>query len=306
LDIRKPRIRRQQVTVTPRNYPFRFRNGTILSNHYAMIGMATIANGYPLYYEATNEHGLSVAGLNFPGLAVYHPYTDGKKNVSPFEFISYLLCQCKTVQEARKTLENMNLWDQSFSKQLPLSPLHWIISDRNASLIAEPMAEGLRLYDAPLGLLTNNPPYPYHLYHLADYRNLSNGPGEDRLSGGKLRAYSNGMGAMGLPGDFSSASRFVKAAYLLENTAQKESSISQFFHILGAVAMPCGAVKMEDGACEVTCYTSCCDTERGIYYYTTYDNCRITGIDMGSRDLTGNALITFPLRKKPDIFMENQ
>ena len=73
----------EQVTLTPRNYPFTFRDGTIRSSHYAMIGMATIAHGYPLYYEATNEHGLSVAGLNFPGLAVYHPYEHVSRPDSP-------------------------------------------------------------------------------------------------------------------------------------------------------------------------------------------------------------------------------
>lgn len=294
----------EQVAVTPRNYPFAFRNGTSMPDHYALIGMATVVGGYPLYYEATNEHGLSIAGLNFPGIATYLPYCESKENVSPFELIPYILGQCRNVNEAKARLENMNLWDEPFSPQFPLSPLHWIISDPNASIIAEPMAEGLRLYEAPLGLLTNNPPYPYHLYHLADYRNISNGPGEDRFSGGKLQAYSNGMGAIGLPGDFSSASRFVKAAYLLENAAEKDSSLSQFFHILGAVAMPCGGVKMAGGEYEVTHYSSCCDTGLGIYYYTTYDNCRITGVDMRKCDLTGNSVITFPLRKEPDIFME--
>ncbi len=296
---------REQVTVTPRNFPFAFRCGSRLSSHYAMIGMANAEEDYPLYYEATNDQGLSMAGLNFPGNASYHPYCEGKENVSPFELIPYLLGQCKTVPEARARLEKMNLWDEPFSPQFPLSPLHWIISDPNESLIAEPMEEGLRLYNAPLGLLTNNPPYPYHLYHLADYRNISNGPGEDRFSGGKLKAYSNGMGAMGLPGDFSSASRFVKAAYLMENAAEKGSSISQFFHILASVAMPCGGVKMAGGEYEVTHYSCCCDTEKGIYYYTTYDNCRITGVDMHKCDLGGNAVLTFPLRKEPDIFMEN-
>ena len=271
-----------------------------------MIGMATMANGYPLYYEATNEHGLSIAGLNFPGIATYLPYRADCQNVAPFELIPWILGRCKQLSEAKTMLQTVNLWNEPFSTQFPPSPLHWIICDDSGSIIAEPMEDGLHLYDAPLGLLTNNPPYPYHLYHLTDYRNLSNGPGEDRFSGGKLQPYSNGMGAMGLPGDFSSASRFVKAAYLLENTAEKDSSLSQFFHILSAVAMPCGAVRMDSGEFEITHYSSCCDTKRGIYYYTTYDNCRITGVDMRSCDLNGSSITTFPLRKAPDILMEHE
>lgn len=295
----------ERVTITPRNYAFSFRGVDPLTSHYAMIGMATVVDGYPLYYEATNEHGLSIAGLNFPVNASYLPWQESHQNIAPFEFIPWVLGQCRSLSEVKDLLRQVNLWDTPFSPRYPLSPLHWIISDASDSIIAEPMADGLHLYNAPIGLLTNEPPYPYHLYHLADFQNLHNEPAIDHFTKGKLRSYSNGMGALGLPGDYSSASRFVKAAFLLENAAENDSSVSHFFHILAAVAMPSGAVRMQSGEYEITHYSSCCDTAKGIYYYTTYDNCRIVGVSLHNCDLDGNIVTCFPLRKGPDIFLEN-
>ena len=90
----------EQITIMPRKYPLHFRCGKSLDNHYAMIGMAAIADGYPLYFEASNEKGLSLAGLNFPGNAVYYPFCNEKDNIAPFELIPWLLAQCSCVEEA--------------------------------------------------------------------------------------------------------------------------------------------------------------------------------------------------------------
>ena len=167
---------RENVTVTPRAYPFHFRCGKVLQEHYAMIGMATVANGYPLYYEATNEKGLSLAGLNFPGNAVYLPKDPEKDNITPFELIPWILGQCSDVSEAKSLLNQQNLWNVSFSEDFPLSPLHWMLSDRSGSLVLEPMEDGLKIHDNPIGVLTNNPPFDYHMYRLTDFINLTNQP----------------------------------------------------------------------------------------------------------------------------------
>ena len=89
----------EQVTVTPRNFPFVFRRVPTMDTHYAMFGMATICENYPLYYEATNEKGLSMAGLNFPGNACYFDKHQEKNNVSPFEFIPWILSKCQNLDE---------------------------------------------------------------------------------------------------------------------------------------------------------------------------------------------------------------
>ena len=198
----------ETVTVMPRNFPLEFRRCGRLCHHYAVIGMATVADGYPLYYDATNEKGLSVAGLNFPGNADYKPEMCGKDNVSPFEFIPWILGQCENLSETRNMLEKINLVKIDFSDELPLSPLHWMISDRESSIVVECVKDGLKIYDNPVQVLTNNPTFDMQLFNLNNYMNLSTEqPANSFSTELNLSAYSRGMGALGLPGDLSSARR---------------------------------------------------------------------------------------------------
>ena len=289
----------ESVTVTPRNYPFHFRCGKVLENHYAMIGMATVADGYPLYYEATNEKGLSLAGLNFPQNAVYYEKNTSKDNITPFELIPWLLGQCATAKEAQEKIANLNLWNIPFSKEYPLSPLHWILADKESCIVLEPMAEGLRIFENPVGILTNNPPFDFHMYNLANYMNVTPSIPENRFSSKiDLKPYSLGMGSIGLPGDLSSASRFVKATFTKLNSVSGDTeseSISQFFHILGSVAQQNGLTAVEGGHYEYTIYSSCCNTDKGIYYYTTYENSQISAVDMNRENLNGTKTVTYPM-----------
>lgn len=298
----------EEVTITPRNLPLHFRKMDTMNTHFAMIGMATVVDNYPLYYDATNEHGLSMAGLNFPGNAVYHPFSKKTDNISPFELIPWILGKCKTVSDARECLKGINLVNIDFNRDYPLSPLHWIISDKNESIVAEPIEIGLKIYDDPVGILTNNPPFDFHMYNLSNYLNLTHEEPVNRFTNQvDLKPYSNGMGSIGLPGDLSSASRFIKAAFTKLNSVSgvtEEESISQFFHILGSVAQPRGCVKV-NGEYEKTIYTSCCNTSRGIYYYTTYENNQITAVSLFHADLNAGELRRFPLRKLQQIYREN-
>lgn len=299
----------ETVTVTPRNYPFVFRKVGRLDRHYAMIGMAYVLENYPLYYDATNEKGLSMAGLNFPGNACYHEEQPGKDNVAIFELIPWLLGQCATVAEARVLLSRMNVWEESFCASLPASTLHWIIADREESIVVESVKDGLKVYDNPVGVLTNNPPFEYHMHNLANYMALSTEqPANTLLPGVELKPYSRGMGAMGLPGDLSSASRFIKAAFTRCNARSgkdEAESVSQFFHILTSVEQQRGCVHMGEGKYEITIYSSCCNTDKGIYYYVTYDNRSINAVDMHRCDLEGQELVSYPLLKEQQIHFQN-
>lgn len=298
----------QTVTVTPRNYPFYFRRMGERKSHYAMIGMAFVQEGYPLYYDGTNEKGLSMAGLNFPGNADYKSEAADKENVAPFEFIPWILGQCADIKEAREKLSRINLLKEDFSADLPLSPLHWMISDREESIVVESVKEGLKIYDNPVGVMTNNPTFDYHLTNLTNYMALSPADPENRFSEKlKLSPYSRGMGGMGLPGDLSSASRFIKAAFTRMNSLSGESeseSVSQFFHILASVAQQKGCCKVEHGY-EYTIYSSCCNTDKGIYYYTTYENSQITAVDMHRENLDGDQLSSYPLIEGQQIRFQN-
>lgn len=288
----------EEVTVTPRRYPFLFRHADKMPRHYAMIGMAHVAKGYPLYYDAVNEKGLCMAGLNFVGNAHYGKKTAGRDNIAQFELIPWVLGQCATAGEARSLLEKIHLTDTPFSTELPAAQLHWLIADRTGAVTVEAMRQGLRVCPNPVGVLTNNPPFDMQMHQLNNYMHLS--PGEPRNRFSKqldLQPYSLGMGALGLPGDLSSQSRFVRAAFVRMNSVSGESeeeSVSQFFHILGAVSQPRGCCDTGGGTFEATLYTSCCNADKGIYYYTTYDNHQITAVDL-HRAPEGTRLVRYPL-----------
>ncbi len=297
----------EEVTVTPRQFPLTFRQLSALPRHLAMVGMATVSDGYPLYYEATNEAGLSMAGLNFPGNAVYFPIAQGKDNVAPFELIPWILGQCKTVAEARGYLERLNIADIPFSAQFPASPLHWILADREQAITVESAKDGLHIYANPYGVLTNNPPFPYHTENIGQYLHLTSAAPENRFGPGlQLCPSSMGVGAMGLPGDWSSPSRFVRAAFTKWNAqaVSGAADLAQCFHILGSVAFPAGSVMAETGL-ERTIYSCICDTNDGIYYYTTYSNHQITAVDMHRENLEGSALARYPMRQVQQVRFEN-
>ena len=298
-----------EITVTPRNYEFQFRHMGSVSSHYAMIGMAHVAGDYPLYYDAMNEKGLGMAGLNFVGNAVFQEVDDTRNNVAQFEFIPWILCQCATLEEAKKLLSRMNLVGTPFSPQLPTAQLHWLIADKTGSLTVECMADGLHIYDNPVGVLTNNPPFDKQLFHLNDFMHLSPKQPENTFSQDlNLQSYSRGMGALGLPGDLSSASRFVRVAFTKLNSRSGNSeneSVSQFFHILGSVDQQRGCCEVANGKYEITLYTSCCSADTGIYYYTTYENHQISGVNMYRENLDGDTLTRYPLINGEQIHMQN-
>ena len=212
------------------------------------------------------------------------------------------------MEEARRLLSEVNLVNINFSQDLPLSPLHWMIADQRESVVVESVKDGLRIYDNPVGVMTNNPTFDIQLFNLNNYMNLSPEPVKNTFSKElKLDDYSRGMGAMGLPGDLSSASRFVKVSFTRMNSVSgdsEEESVSQFFHILGSVEQQRGCVHLGGDKYEITIYSSCCNMDKGIYYYKTYENSQITAVDMHRTDLDGSRLTKYPLRKTQQIRYE--
>ncbi len=299
----------ESVTITPRRFPFGFTGGELLQEHYAMIGMAMVSQDYPLYYDAVNEKGLCMAGLLFSGNACYHAPQPGVENVASFEFIPWILSKCATLEDVRLRLHRVQLTDVAFSKALPPSPLHWIIADHTGAIVVESLRDGLHIHEDPVGVLTNNPPFDYHMLHLAEYLQLTDVSPENVLySKVPLQPYSRGMGAVGLPGDFSSASRFVRAVFAKGHMCAGEThreEVVQFFHTLRTVEVPRGCVTLLNGKQVITVYTSCCDTKRGIYYYCTYENSAIFAVNMYAEDLTGSRFVGYPLEREPRFHIIN-
>ncbi|MCM1156022.1 MAG: choloylglycine hydrolase [Roseburia sp.] len=299
----------EKIVITPRNYPFHFLETDDTDNHYAMIGMAHIAQDYPLYYDAVNEKGLAMAGLNFVGNAHYNEPVRGRENVAVFELIPWVLAHFATVKECRERLEKINITGTPFNESLPTAQLHWIIADKDEAVTLEAVEDGIHVYDNPVGTLTNNPAFPEQMLHLNNYMHLSAKPPQNHFAKElPLAPYSRGMGALGLPGDLSSQSRFVRVSFVKMNSVSGDSekeSVGQFFHILGSVDQQAGCCELDNGEYEKTIYTSCMNTARGIYYYNTYNNRQITAVDMYHEDVDGRTLYSYPLIDEEQIRVQN-
>ena len=299
----------ESITITPRNYILRYKSGEIERRHFAFIGTATIISNFPLYYDATNEYGLSIAGLNFVGNAYLNKtFKEGKINLAPYEFIPYILGRCKTVEEVIVILNDIYLIDIRFNDNIPNSELHWMISDKNRSITVEYMNTGTHIYSNSVGVLTNNPPFDYHMMNLNNYINISNNDPINRFADNiSLQAYSRGMGSIGLPGDLSSSSRFIKATFTKLNSVTPNTeidSVGQMFHILGSVEQQEGCVKVGDKY-ERTQYTSCCNMDTGEYYYKTYNNNQINSVKLYNENLNGDGLISYEMFFSQQIMYVN-
>ncbi len=298
----------EEVVITPRNFSVALRNGGNLQTKYAILGMASVLKDYPLYFDACNEKGLAMAGLHFCGNAVYFPPKAEKENLPTYEMMLYLLGNYTSVAELRPFLEKLNLSDTPFSPELPLAPLHFMIADEKECIVIEQTKEGLAVYENETGVMTNNPPFPHQLANLQKFANLTPKYKAPKKTEENVSFASVGYGSLGLPGDDTSPSRFVKAAFL-QKTATKEKdeqgSITQFFHILDAVSMVKGSVLTETGAYDSTIYTSCMNTTKGIYYYKTYGNNQISAVRLTEDNCTAPFLTRYPLNLSQNICYHN-
>lgn len=299
----------EEITVMPRNFPLSFRHGGGTDRHYAIIGMAHVADGYPMFYDAVNEKGLGMAGLNFAASARYSEPEDGKQNVAQFEFIPWVLSQFASLRQARSAIEKINLVGTTYDSRYPAAKMHWIIADKSGAITVEPTEGGLKIYDNAPGVLTNEPPFDMQLFNLNNYMRLSPRQPENSFSDAlDLGTYSRGMGGLGLPGDLSSMSRFVRAAFTKLNSLSgsgEAESVGQFFHILGSVEQVRGCCEVAQDKYEITIYTSCFNADKGVYYYTTYNHRRITAVDMHRENLDSDSLARYPMLDKEDVLRQN-
>ena len=285
----------QRVVITPRGYKYKSAFLGEMGGS-AVIGMAIVAENVPLYFDCANEHGLGVAGLNFPGYADYAPdAVDGKTNVSAYEFPLWVALNFKTVDEAEKALKEVAIVAKPINDQYPVSQLHWIIGDAKRSIVVEYTERGMEIFENKVDVLTNQPGYGWHQENLRNYMNLfSQMPKEVRWGEAKMTAFGSGSLMRGLPGGFYSTDRFVRVAYL--NThypvqSDEASNVSRLFHTLAGVAMIDGGASMADGKFEKTVYTGGYSTASQTYYYNTYEDPAIVAVAMSDHDLDSTELI---------------
>ncbi len=272
----------EKVVITPRNYIFDLKNGSTFYTKYAIIGMATVVGNYPLYADACNEKGLAIVALNFPKTACFNSPSRDSLNLATYEIITYLLGVCKSIKEVRDIALNLNITNIPFDEKTSVADLHWMICDSNDCIVLEQTKDGLKVHDNDLGVLTNNPSFEYQYMNVNNYMNLTIKGATNRFSDNlNLKPYCIGMGAIGLPGDNSSESRFVKATFNKFNSFCDDdelSSITQIFHILDSVAVVKGTIEHDNSRDYKTTYSCCMNLIKGIYYYKTYNNNQISAI----------------------------
>lgn len=301
----------QKVVITPRNFPFKFRKMPTIKHHYALIGVTIVEDEYPLYFDAANEKGVGMAGLNFAGFTYYnHNCEEDKDNVSPFEFIAWILAQADSVADAKKLLKKINLIHIDFSKQMPLAELHYIIADKTgASVVVEAQKDGMHVYDNPVGVMTNSPEFPKQLTNLDNYADVSTQMPVNNFSKEvKFNGYSRGLGSRNLPGGVDSESRFVRVLFNKANAPKYETeaeNVNSYFHILHSVEQNKNLDGVGDNKYEYTIYSDCANLDKGLFYYTTYEDKQIHQFDMYHENLDGDQLITYPMNNKPEFKVEN-
>ena len=298
----------QRVLIIPPNYQYKDRvSGKIVTNQEPIIGMGTVIDQHATFAEAMNSKGLAGAGLNFDGYAYFEQEpVEGKLNIAPYDLILWALSNYGTVEELKEAMKEVELVEIPINSKTPVAPLHWMFSDTSGtSIVVERTMGGLRVHDNPVGVMTNNPTFDWHLTNLNEYLYLTPEHHQKKVwSNQELIPLGIGSGTLGIPGDFASVSRFVRIAYIRANTPSIPSgdkAVSQFFNMLDYVKMVRSGVKTKDGTEDSTIYSSCMDLDQGIYYYKTYDNSRINGVDLRKESFENNDVISYPYLVEPDF-----
>ena len=286
----------QRIVVTPKNYHYQSAFLGERMPKYAVIGMGIVEANTPLYFDCGNEKGLAIAGLNFPGYAEYEKNpVEGKMNIAAYEFPLWVAMNFSTVDEVEEALKSVAIIAKPINDKYPVSMLHWIIGDKDRSIVVEYTGGGMQIFHNDVDVLTNQPGYAWHQENLRNYMNLSS-PQPKKVSWGKatMRAFGSGSLMRGLPGDYYSPSRFVRVAYLnthYPTKATEEENVSRLFHTLAGVAMIDGAAAMSDGEFEKTVYTGGFSAATKTYYWNTYEDPTIKKALLSDYDIDGEELM---------------
>ena len=284
------------VIVTPRCYERTWAFTKPGRSLHAVIGMGIVAENIPLYFDCANEAGLAVAGLNFPGYAQYEPQEQmGKDNVAAYEFPLWVTSRFTTVDEVETALAETAIVAKPVSENLPVSLLHWLIGDAKRSIVVEYTPAGMQVFRNDINVLANQPGFAWHRENLRNYLSLTSAfPPPAQWGAAQMSAYGSGSGMRGLPGDYYSPSRFVRAAYLNAHYPSHDSedaNVLRLFHTLAGVSMIDGAAAMADGAFERTLYTGGYSAASRAYYYSRYENPTIMRVSLDDCDLDGTTLL---------------
>lgn len=291
--------------IIPHGYALSFLNVEAPVSRFAIIGIGLLPEKFPLLFDGINEAGLAMAALNFPISTVYRKFAEKKRNFASFELIPAVLSQCNDVNSALNYLENLNITDDSIKTDIPPTPLHFIISDRERSIVLESTERGVNIYENDFGVLTNEPDFPFHKSNAAYYMSASPSTPQNILAKNtSIEPFSLGLGSNILPGGGSSTARFIRAIYAkshTQNEAEGISTVSRFFQILSFVSTPMGTVHTKDGSPFGTLYTSAYDRDSSTLYFKTKSNSRIRAVRLSDLAPESSAPVCISMDGEEDI-----
>ena len=260
-------------------------DGVKFNTKYGFVGLAVEQKEFMV--EGINEKGLSAGLFYFPNYGKYQPFdeTQKDKSLADFQVVSYVLAECSTTDEVKEALSKVRI----INIDPRSSTVHWRFTEPSGKqIVLEIVNEVMHFYDNPLGVLTNSPGIEWHWTNLSNYINLQPGNApEHSLGPVPLKSFGHGSGMLGLPGDFTPPSRFVRATFFQITSPQQpnaQESVLQAFHILNNFDIPTGTeLPMGKASADMpsaTQFTVASDTHNRMIYYRTMYNSNIRCIDL--------------------------
>ncbi len=273
---------------------------------YAMAGMAVMGLHTPILVDGVNEKGLMGALLNYPGYGVSEMIKqDGKSSVHPGFLVNFLLGRAESVEEAVRELKKIRISNELvFGETMSV---HYMFSDRTGeAVVVEPEEGGLKIHRDTIGVMTNSPDYLWHRTNLRNYGGVFYSEGPRKFLNMELMGFGEALGGgFGLPGDYSSPSRFVRLAALKEAAVKgknEEDGVMRMFQIFSSVDTPEGILRSEDKekGYEMTLCISVMCAESGTYYFSVRENRRICAVQLNGK-LEGQGICCYELPRRQDV-----
>lgn len=309
-----------RVAIVPRGYAFKGltpdgHNGKKWTAIYGVVGLDML--GKDMLSDGMNEKGLAAGLFYHPGTAEYMPYENGKASntITAVDVLAYILSQYATVEEVKKGMEKVRVVPV-VEKALGIPvDAHWIVTEPSGkSIVIEYIGGNVRLFDNPLGVITNSPTYDWHMTNLRNYVNLSQvAIPTKKIEELNFAPLGGGSGMIGLPGDFTPPSRFVRAVAWSQTarpTKDADETVYELFRILDNFNLPLGAAEGSDrennqlkGMRSATIWTTAWDQDEKTLYFHTQHNRRVRKVELGKLDFSKKKIthIALDKKKKQDI-----
>jgi len=277
--------------------------GLTWKSRYAAVGM----NAYDknILADGVNEQGLAAGIFYFPDYAGYQKVTpaDEAKSMAPWELVTWMLTNFATVEEIKAALPSIKVTAVPYGSKNDVPPLHYTAHDASGgSLVIEYVNGELHTYDNPIGVITNSPTFDWHITNLRNYIKLSDSNvSAIDVDGITLAPFGQGSGLMGLPGDFTPPSRFVRAVALSHYAIpgkDAEAAVKTAFHILDSFDIPLGVVRPDADSgepMEYTQWTCASDLKNRKFYFHTYDDRQVRTVSLDEFNLDATEPTTIPL-----------